>query len=214
MKIPTKSEVTEALELRHSKELQDKLQKAKVAICGLGGLGSHIAFSLARCGVGHLHLIDFDIVDLTNLNRQQYTINQIGKLKTEALKEQLEQIAPYINIKISSVKLTESNISTLLKEEDYICEAFDVPEQKAMLVNTILEQMPEKYLIAASGMAGYETGNTIVTKKITKHFYICGDGVTEIGENIGLMAPRVMLCAAHQANTVIQLISRKKNINE
>ena len=85
----TKKEIRDALEERHSKEVQDKLSNASVAIAGLGGLGSNIAFALARIGVGHLHLIDFDKVDLTNLNRQQYFIRHIGMYKTDALKEEL-----------------------------------------------------------------------------------------------------------------------------
>lgn len=68
----TREEIRSALEERHTKEIQDRLSKAKVAVAGLGGLGSNVAFSLARIGVGHLHLLDFDRVDITNLNRQQY----------------------------------------------------------------------------------------------------------------------------------------------
>ena len=204
--IPTKKQIDEALEYRHTKGVQDKISQAAVAVCGLGGLGSNIAFALARCGIGRLHLIDFDVVDLSNLNRQQYGINQIGKPKPDALKEELLQINPYLDIHTDFIKLSEENIFNLLKEEEYICEAFDVPEQKAMLTNYILENMPDKYLVGASGMAGYGNSNAIVTKKIMSHYYICGDGVSEINENYGLMAPRVMICAAHQANMILQLI--------
>lgn len=204
--IPTKKQIDEALEYRHTKSVQDKISQAAVAVCGLGGLGSNIAFALARCGIGRLHLIDFDVVDLSNLNRQQYGINQIGKPKPDALKEELLQINPYLDIHTDFIKLSEENIFNLLKEEEYICEAFDVPEQKAMLTNYILENMPDKYLVGASGMAGYGNSNAIVTKKIMSHYYICGDGVSEINENYGLMAPRVMICAAHQANMILQLI--------
>ena len=204
--IPTKKQIDEALEYRHTKSVQDKISQAAVAVCGLGGLGSNIAFALARCGIGRLHLIDFDVVDLSNLNRQQYGINQIGKPKPDALKEELLQINPYLDIHTDFEKLSEENIFNLLKGEEYICEAFDVPEQKAMLTNYILENMPEKYLVGASGMAGYGDGNSIVTRKIMSHYYLCGDGVSEINENQGLMAPRVMICAAHQANMILQLI--------
>lgn len=204
--IPTKKQIDEALEYRHTKSVQDKISQAAVAVCGLGGLGSNIAFALARCGIGKLHLIDFDVVDLSNLNRQQYGINQIGKPKPDALKEELLQINPYLDIHTDFVKLSEENIFNLLKGEEYICEAFDVPEQKAMLTNYILENMPEKYLVGASGMAGYGDSNSIVTRKIMSHYYLCGDGVSEINENQGLMAPRVMICAAHQANMILQLI--------
>jgi len=94
----------------------------------------------------------------------------------------------------------------LLAKADVICEAFDNAEAKAMLVNTVLENMPEKYLVAASGMAGYDSGNLITTRKVTKRFYVCGDGKSDVADGIGLIAPRVMLCAAHQALTVIRLI--------
>lgn len=204
--IPTKKQIDEALEYRHTKSVQDKISQAAVAVCGLGGLGSNIAFALARCGIGRLHLIDFDVVDLSNLNRQQYGINQIGKPKPDALKEELLQINPYLDIHTDFIKLSEKNIFNLLKEEEYICEAFDVPEQKAMLTNYILENMPDKYLVGASGMAGYGNSNSIVTRKIMSHYYLCGDGVSEINESQGLMAPRVMICAAHQANMILQLI--------
>ncbi len=204
--IPTKKQIDEALEYRHTKSVQDKISHAAVAVCGLGGLGSNIAFALARCGIGKLHLIDFDVVDLSNLNRQQYGINQIGKPKPDALREELLQVNPYLDIRTDFVKMSEENILTLLEAEDYICEAFDVPEQKAMLTNYVLENMPDKYLVGASGMAGYGNSNAIVTKKIMSHYYICGDGVSEINENYGLMAPRVMICAAHQANMILELI--------
>lgn len=87
----TREEIRSALEARHTKEIQDRLTKAKVAVAGLGGLGSNVAFSLARIGVGHLHLLDFDRVDITNLNRQQYFMRHIGMYKTEALKEELAE---------------------------------------------------------------------------------------------------------------------------
>lgn len=205
-KIPTKQEIEEALEMRHTKAVQEKISNAQVAICGLGGLGSNIAFALARCGIGKLHLIDFDCVDLTNLNRQQYGITQLGRPKPEALKEELLAINPYLQIKTDFVKITEENIGELLKEESYICEAFDVPEQKAMLTNYILEHFPKKYLVGASGMAGYGNSNSIQTKRVLKNYYLCGDGVSDIEHCGGLMAPRVMLCAAHQANQIIELI--------
>lgn len=205
-KIPTEAEVQEALELRHTKEIQEKIGRARVAVCGLGGLGSNIAIALARCGIGMLHLIDFDRVDLTNLNRQQYGIAQLGRPKPEALKEELLAINPYLWIETDWVKLTEENIPELLKEDPYICEAFDVPEAKAMLTNYVLTHFPDKYLVGASGMAGYGDSNSIVTRRVLPHYYLCGDGVSEVSGKGGLMAPRVMLCAAHQANQILEII--------
>lgn len=206
VKIPTREEMRKALEARHGKEMQNKISGASAAVCGLGGLGSAVAIALARAGIGGLHLIDFDRVDLSNLNRQQYSVRQIGMPKPEALAEEIGRFAPYCSIRQSFVKLTEENIPTLLAEEPYICEAFDDAEEKAMLTNCVLETFPEKYLIGASGMAGYGKSNDIVTRQITKRYYLCGDGVSEISERAGLMAPRVMVCAAHQANVILQLI--------
>jgi sulfur carrier protein ThiS adenylyltransferase len=203
----TEKEWTDALISRHGEELHKRFSSATVAVCGLGGLGSNIATALARSGIGKLLLIDFDCVDVTNLHRQQYKASQIGRYKAEALAENLLEIAPYTEIHTVTVKITEENFAELLKETDIVCEAFDHAESKAMLVNGVLEQLPHCYLVAASGMAGMNTPNTIRTRKIMKRFYLCGDEVSEAADSIGLVAPRVMLCAAHQAHTVLRILA-------
>lgn len=205
--IPTKKEWMDALAARHGTELQRRFSEATVAVCGLGGLGSNIAIALARAGIGKLVLIDFDKVDITNLHRQQYRATQIGQCKTDALAENLFEVAPYTDIKTVKEKLTEDNFAELLKDADVICEAFDDAEAKAMLVNGVLEKLPDCYLVAASGMAGIDTPNTIKTRKIGKRFYLCGDEVSDVADTIGLVAPRVMLCAAHQAQTVLRILA-------
>ncbi len=204
----SKEEFTKALEARQGKELTEKFASSSVAVCGLGGLGSNIAISLARAGVGKLFLIDFDRVDISNLHRQQYRIAQIGKPKTEALAENIREFAPYTELVLIDAELTEENIETLLKNADIVCEAFDKAEAKAMLVNTVLEKMPEKYLVAASGMAGLSGTNKIKTKKINEHFYVSGDFASEVSEE-GLFSTRVMLCAAHEAHTVLEIIANR-----
>lgn len=205
--IPTKEEIMKALEVRHGKELQERFANAAVAICGLGGLGSNIALALARAGIGKLILIDFDKVDITNLHRQQYKANQIGCYKTDALQDNLKEIAPYITLETYRMKITESNAVGLLSSADIVCEAFDDAKAKAMLTNTILEKCPGKYLVAASGMAGIGTANSIKTRKITKYFYLCGDEVSDVADGIGLVSSRVMLCAAHQSHTVLRILA-------
>lgn len=202
----TEKELFEALASRHTVEGQKKISRASVAICGLGGLGSNVAIHLARCGVGRLHLLDFDRVDLPNINRQQYRLDQIGTPKTEALRDELRDFAPYINIVTDQVKLTPENIPELLKDDEYIVEAFDKADQKAMLCNVVLEELPEAVLIAGSGMAGYGKSNEIQTRRVSSRFYICGDGETGLEQAGTLFFPRVAICAAHQANLVIQLI--------
>ena len=202
----TEEQLHGALTERHSLEVQEKLDAARVAIAGLGGLGSHVAFALARIGVGHLHLIDFDVVEVTNLNRQQYFPRHLGMNKTDALAEELKELNPYLHIDTDCVKVTASNLLSLFARETIICEAFDVPEAKAMLANGILKQFPGKFLVSASGMAGFDSSNSIRTRKVGENFYLCGDGVSQPSLGKGLMAPRVMLCAAHQANMITRLI--------
>ena len=207
--IPTKEEWNKALEERHGKELQRAFSSATVAVCGLGGLGSNIAIHLARAGIGKLILIDFDRVDITNLHRQQYKADQIGMYKTDALAENLREINPYIEFETHTERIAEENAVTLLSDADVICEAFDDAECKAMLTNTVLSELPDKYLVAASGMAGMGTTNSIKTRRITSRFYLCGDETSEVSDGIGLVAPRVALCAAHQAHTVLRILAKQ-----
>ena len=205
--IPTKNEWMDALIARHGLDLHERFSSATVAVCGLGGLGSNIAITLARAGIGKLILTDFDRVDITNLHRQQYKADQIGFFKTDALADNLSEIAPYTEIQTVTSKITEENLAYLLKDADVVCEAFDNAEAKAMLVNGVLEQLPQCYLVAASGMAGMDTPNTIQTRKVMKHFYLCGDETNDVADTIGLVAPRVMLCAAHQAHTILRILA-------
>ena len=207
--IPTKEEWNNALEERHGKELHRAFSSATVAVCGLGGLGSNIAISLARAGIGKLILIDFDRVDITNLHRQQYKADQIGVYKTDALADNLREIAPYIELELHTERITEDNAVTLLKDADIICEAFDDAECKARLANTVLSELPDKYLVAASGMAGMGATNSIKTRKVTSRFYLCGDETSEVSDGIGLVAPRVALCAAHQAHMVLRILAKQ-----
>lgn len=205
--IPTKEEFEVALALRHGAELQSRFSNATVAICGLGGLGSNIAVSLTRAGVGRLLLIDFDKVDITNLHRQQYKACQVGMDKTNALAANLKEISPYVTLSTYRQRIDEENACQLLCEADIVCEAFDDANEKAMLVNCVLEKMPEKYIVAASGMAGLSSPNSIKTRKITKRFYLCGDEISDVSDGIGLVSSRVMLCAAHQAHTVLRILA-------
>ena len=192
---------------RHTKEVQDKLLQGKVAIAGLGGLGSNIVVALARAGVGTLHLIDFDVVDISNLNRQQYRIRDIGRKKTEALAEIIRDINPFVQLKLDCVRVNADNVQELFREEDIVCEAFDQAKEKAMLVDAFFSGFKEeKILLSGSGMAGYHSSNAIKTRQLNKRFYLCGDGVNGLESGQSLMAPRVSICAGHEANMVIRLL--------
>ena len=205
--IPSEAEMLQVLRQRHGEARQEKISSATVAICGLGGLGSNIAVSLARAGIGRLILIDFDRVDISNLHRQQYKASQVGICKPDALAENLREIAPYVTLETHTVRITEQNAPALLRDADIVCEAFDDASAKAMLTNLVLTKMPEKYLVAASGMAGFGSANDIRTRRVSSHFYLCGDGISDVADGVGLVSSRVMLCAAHQAHTVLRILT-------
>ncbi|CBG40575.1 thiamine biosynthesis protein ThiF [Helicobacter mustelae] len=207
-KIPQKEALDAMMRARHTPHLHDKLKRASVAICGLGGLGSHIAIMLARSGVGKVHLIDFDIIEPSNLNRQSYMIEDLGKLKTKALQEQIKKINPFISTQIHTLRITEDNIPELFPGDDIVCEAFDSIEAKAMLMQNFHRHFPQKILICGSGLAGYGESNSIKTHKITKNLYVCGDLTSEAQIGRGLMSPRVNICAGHQANLVLELLAK------
>lgn len=206
-KIPSREEFRHALVQKQGEQITDKLAQATVAVCGLGGLGSNVAINLARAGIKKLILVDFDCVEVTNLQRQQYKANQVGLPKAKALVENLKEIAPYVEFESYNEKITEGNIDKFVANAEVVCEAFDNPEAKSMLVNEVLEKYPQKYLVAASGMAGLDSANSITTRKISKRFYLSGDGKSDVTQGLALLAPRVQICAAHQALTIIRILA-------
>ena len=207
----SREQLDQAFDARFPEEMRTKLRNARVAVAGLGGLGSNIAVMLARSGVGELLLVDFDTVDVTNLNRQMYLIPQLGKPKAEALPEILYQINPYLTYRSVCIKVTPENVKELFSEYPIVCEAFDKPDQKAMLVRELLMQCPKTIVVSGNGMAGYADANEIRTCQVMKRLYVCGDQSTDVGNGIGLIAPRVAVCAAHEANKVLQLIMQTES---
>jgi sulfur carrier protein ThiS adenylyltransferase len=201
-----KSEFEKALIERHGEDIHRKLQSASVGIAGLGGLGSNVAVSLVRLGIGKLVLVDFDLVEQTNLNRQYYFRRNIGQKKTDALKEILEDISPITQIETKNVYLDDENSSEMFKDTNLIVEAMDKAESKVSFVQSILTKCKDKKLVSASGMAGALSSNTIRTRKINERFSVVGDEVSHIDEFGGLMAPRVAIAANHQANQILRWI--------
>ena len=195
---------------RNVKGIAKKLKKAKVCILGLGGLGSNVAILLARAGIGYLKLVDFDIVEASNLNRQQYRISHIGMKKTEAIKTIIKEINPFVEVETLDIKVDRENILSIVGDVEIVIEAFDVAETKAMAIEELLINGNKK-LVSASGMAGLGSANEIITRKIKDNFYLIGDNYSDYEEYSGIMSTRVMLCAAHQANVVLRLIVGEKN---
>jgi sulfur carrier protein ThiS adenylyltransferase len=204
--IPSPEEFECLMMARHTPGIHQRIKKSVVGIAGLGGLGSAVAIALARIGVGRLILVDFDVVEPSNLNRQQYFIHQIGMPKVEALQENLSKINPYVRVHTYNEKLDRKNVERIFKEAEVVVEAFDRADEKAMLINTVSEKMPDKYIVAASGVAGYGENNEIKTVRFSSKIFIVGDHKTAAQPGVGLMAPRVGIVANHQANTVLRIL--------
>lgn len=208
---PKEEEFEALLSARHSPNVYKKLKKTVVGVAGLGGLGSNVAMSLARSGVGELVIVDYDVVEPSNLNRQNYYIEDIGIDKVEATKESIKKVNPYIKVKAIKARIDKENAKEIFSDCSIIVEAFDVEESKAELVNEILLNT-DKTIVAASGMAGCFSSNIIKTRKINSRFYLVGDEINEAKEFIGLMSPRVGIAANHQANMVLRLILDEKEV--
>ena len=199
----------EGLLKRNVKGISKKLKKTRVCILGLGGLGSNVAILLARAGIGYLKLVDFDIVEASNLNRQQYRISHIGMKKTEAIKTIIKEINPFVEVETLDIKVDRENIYSIVRDIKIVVEAFDRAETKAMTLEELLTNK-NKIVVSASGMAGLGPANEIITRKIKDNFYLIGDNYSDYEECSGIMSTRVMLCAAHQANMVLRLILGEK----
>jgi len=204
--IPDRDELEFLMISRHTPNIYNKLKNSCVGIAGVGGLGSNVAIALARIGVGRIIIADFDVVEPSNLNRQQYFVKDIGRPKVEAIKETLGLINPYVVVEANYLRLTPENIPYVFKDVKIVIEAFDRAEEKAMLIKTCVNL--GKIVIAASGLAGYGDNDSIVTRKINDNLYIVGDNESEAGIGLGLMAPRVMIAAAKQANLAVEILLR------
>lgn len=204
--IPPPDELEYLMAARHTPGIHARLKASCVGIAGVGGLGSAVAMALARIGIGHLILADFDVVEPSNLNRQQYFVDQLGMPKVEALAETLRRVNPYIRLSSHRVLLDPDNLPVIFAPCSVVIEAFDRAEMKAMLVDTVMEKLPGASVIAASGVAGYGSNNSITTRRPNRRLYLVGDGSSEAAPGNGLMAPRVGIAACQQANQAVRLI--------
>lgn len=191
---------------RHGAKVKQRLQQACVGIAGAGGLGSNISIALARAGVGHLIIADFDVVELSNLHRQQFFIDQLGRPKVEALAHTLYRINPQIQLDIHHARVESTNTAAMFDAAQIMVEAFDRAEAKAELVQNWLQRYPERPLVAASGMAGFDSVNSIATTHRFANLYMCGDGTSGVEEKGSLCASRVAVAANHQAHAVVRLL--------
>ena len=209
MKILSPENYDSARASKHGREVQDILKNSIVGVAGLGGLGSNICNMLARMGVGKLIVADHDTVSITNLNRQNYLMKHFSMYKTDATEDMLRMVDPYVRVEKHTVKVTPENVKEIFGGCDIVCEAMDAATEKTMFINEVLAQCPSVKVVAGSGMAGYGRSNAIRTEKKLDRLYICGDGIDMEDEGSIMIPPRVMLCAAQMANTVVALLAGK-----
>lgn len=181
------------------------LRQSTVGIAGCGGLGSQAAVSLVRAGVGRLILVDFDRVEESNLNRQQYFQKDVGRLKTEALSDHLRSINPDVFITPLALRLERGQVASVFAEADILIEAFDRAESKQWLIEAWCQAFPERPIVAASGVSGLGHNETLRLRR-SGRIVFCGDGESDMSE--GLCAPRVALVANMQANAAVELLVR------
>ncbi len=194
---------------RRDPAVLEALRRSSVGIAGAGGLGSNVAVALARAGVGRLVIADFDRVEPSNLNRQQYFVDQVGLTKVEALRENLLRINPFSVYEVHDVRLTRRNAAGIFRSVDVVVEAFDRAAAKEMLIEAVLARFPGRPIVAASGLAGYG-GNAKLRTRRMGNLYICGDEESQSPKGISPMAPRVGLVAHMQANLVVELLVRMR----
>ncbi len=190
-------------------EIKEILKTKTVGIGGCGGLGSNCAVALARVGVGKLIVADFDVVELSNLNRQYFFYDQIGLPKANCLKENIRRINPETEVEAHVKKLDSSDILNLFSKCDIIIEAFDRAEMKKMIIKTVLSNMPEKFIVSGNGMAGWGDSDAIKTY-FSDHLIICGDMKSDVSETNPPLAPRVGIVSNMMANEVLAILLTNK----
>ena len=180
------------------------LEKARIGVAGLGGLGSNVLSHLARAGIRRFVAADFDVVSASNLNRQFFFADQIGRKKTEALAENLRRIGRGLILDFHDLKLTEDNTREFFSGCDIVVEAFDKADAKTMLIGALAKRgVP---IVAASGLAGFGKSNDIRLRKAGANLYLVGDLTSGISPELAPASPRVGIAAAMEANTVIALL--------
>lgn len=182
----------------------NKLQRVKIGIAGAGGLGSNCAFNLVRSGFSNLRIVDFDIVEASNLDRQFFFIDQIGLSKVKALETNLKRINPDIKLDTMVEKITKENVSVIFEDCDIVVEAFDKVEYKTMIIENYFSS--GKLLVAGSGLAGWGESDEIKVNKIHSKFYLVGDLMTEVSCEKPPISPRVNIAAAKQADVILDYV--------
>lgn len=146
----------------------EKLQNSNVIVFGVGGVGSFAAEAIARAGVGKMTIVDFDDVDITNINRQIPALHStVGKYKVDVMKDRILDINPNIDIKAIRAKYTAENSEEILCEEyDYVIDAIDMVTSKIHLIETCVKK--NLNIISSMGMGNKVDPTKIVVTDIYK----------------------------------------------
>ena len=190
---------------RIREQARSLLSARRVGLAGAGGLGSNCAAALARAGVGHLVLADFDRVSPDNLDRQFFFLEQVGRLKVDALAENLRRIDAGLDLTTLPERLDAQRAVAAFADCDVVVEALDDADAKAMLIEALLADRPGRPVVAASGIAGWGASGKLAVRK-SGSLVVIGD------ENLGVdgshppMAPRVGAVACLQANEVLEIL--------
>ena len=180
------------------------LESAVVGIAGAGGLGSNCAMHLVRAGVKKLVIADFDVVGESNLNRQFFFRDQLGRKKVDALAENLRRIEPDLSLDLRDVRLAPDNIDWTFSGCSVIVEAFDSADAKSMLLHALLPL--GKPIVSASGIAGWGRSLAIGQRRIGKNLILIGDTSSDVSNGLAPFSPRVGIAAAMEANAVVSLL--------
>ncbi|MDD3813616.1 MAG: sulfur carrier protein ThiS adenylyltransferase ThiF [Desulfocapsaceae bacterium] len=183
----------------------DRLKDKVVGIAGAGGLGSNIAVSLLRAGVQQFIVADDDRVEISNLNRQYYFLDQVGMEKTAALQQNLLRINPHVQTTLHCTRVTADNLSEIFEKAHLLIEAFDEPGMKALTAHCWTRNFPERFLVMGSGISGYGMNNSLSTT-VRGRMVICGDQQTPYSPENGLTAPRLGIVAQMQANAALEIL--------
>jgi sulfur carrier protein ThiS adenylyltransferase len=175
----------------------------RVGIAGAGGIGSNVAVNLVRAGWTTLRLIDFDRVDLSNLNRQFYFGDQAGADKIDMLRVNLLRIAPQADIEIVPARLAAENISTHLSDCPVVVEALDDAAMKKVLLENLAES--GQMVVAASGIAGRGLGN--IGSRRLGNCFIFGDFASDC-DDYELYCPKISIISAMMADQVLRILGQ------
>lgn len=202
----SKAQLSKTLQARIGAANLKKLERPVIAIAGVGGIGSFVALLLAKTGIENFIIADKDEVSLSDINRQAYSLNHVGKPKTKAIAQIIKQVNPYAKITAFNGMVTKQTVKKIFGGADILIEGFDSPKAKAMLLTSFLKECPGKPVITACGVVGFESCSLLRQTTVADNLYAVGDMENECSAKISLAAPRVAASAGMMANLAVRII--------